>query len=97
LGETAKVSQPVVRLRDNRDFIEEQRKAAILRRRMILVMKGIEPWDFPKDWDSDLLAPDWIPPRPEQIQEQRDYMYELAKKGRPMKPVHVPPSPNTAS
>jgi hypothetical protein len=67
--ESAKVSQPVVRIQDNQDFIEKQRKEAILRRKMILVMKGIEPWNFP----SDLKAKDWIPPTAEQ-------MHSLSKK-----------------
>jgi hypothetical protein len=76
---TPRVTTSVVRMEDNKDFVEEQRRQAILRRRMILVMQGIEPLHFPPDWKSDLLAPDWIPPTPEQVQEQRDYMHSLRK------------------
>jgi hypothetical protein len=78
--ESARVATAsVVQLMDQKSFIEEQRRQAILRRKMILVMKGIAPWDFPKDWKSDLEAEDWIPPTPDQVEEQRRYM-SIAKK-----------------
>src|SRR5262249_51693199 len=63
---TARVTTPsIVQLREHKNFIEVSRKDAIERRREILILKGVDPWDFPKDWCSDLEAPDWLPYTPE--------------------------------
>ena len=91
--EPPKTSVGVVRLRDNADFIEDQRRSVIWRRKVILSHKGIEPWDFPKDWCDDLKAKDWIPPTPEQVAEQNEIIQQLKKKGRPIKHVQVPTTP----
>ena len=78
-----------MRLVDNVDYVEEQRRGAILRRKIRLVLEGFEP-PFPDDWNSDLLAPDWEPPTPQEIEEERREMRRLSEKGRPEKPVRVP-------
>ena len=77
----------IVHIEDHKAFVEKQRQLAITRRKMILVLRDIDPWDFPKDWCDDLKAEDWFPPTPEEIQERA---------ARPNKPVDVPENPRPA-
>ena len=80
----------VVHIEDQKAYVEKARRDAIFRRKKYLIFKGIMPPDFPRDWCSDLKEPDWIPPTPQEVQEEEEELHELAKQERPMKSIHVP-------
>jgi hypothetical protein len=89
---TPRVTTTVVHIEDQKAYIEKARRDAIFRRRKYLIFKGITPPDFPRDWCSDLKEPDWIPPTPQEVQEEEEELRELAEESanRPSEPIHVP-------
>jgi hypothetical protein len=78
--ESPKTSQGIVRLQDTVEYTEQERRRAILRRKIILAKMGIMSWDFPKGWDADLRSPDWVPPPPGTVFESTTVIAERLKK-----------------